>query len=67
MRMSTLYIVWNEARTEGFATFDKGLAYEVRKSAGGNCFTADGRESHVGRVFCETWYEDNCTIETIED
>jgi 5-methylcytosine-specific restriction endonuclease McrA len=60
------YIVWNEARTEGFVTVDKQLAYEVRKSASSNCFDQDGRQSTVGQAFCEAYVDDNCTTEEVE-
>ena len=61
------YIVWNEDKTEGFATTDKKLAYEVRKSSESNCFDENGRQSHVGQEFCEQWWEGNCTTETVNE
>lgn len=61
----TYYIVWNESKTEGFVTSDKQLAYEVRKSSSTNCYDIDGNPSLVAVTFCETWYEDNCTIEVV--
>lgn len=60
------FIVWNEAKTEGFVTPDAQLAYEVRKSSDTNCFDADGNRSDVGLAFCDRWYEDNCTTEEVE-
>lgn len=60
------FIVWNEAKTEGFVTTDKQLAYEVRKSADTNCFDAEGRRSRVAQQFCEDWCQDQCTIEVVE-
>jgi hypothetical protein len=59
------YIVWNAARTEGFVTTDHALAYEVRKSASSNCSTSWGGQSEVAKAFCERWYLDVCTIETL--
>lgn len=59
----TKYIVWNEAKTEGFITTDKQLAYEVRKSAETNCYDKDGNFSIVAKQFCERWVDDSCTIE----
>jgi hypothetical protein len=60
------FIVWNEDKTEGFVTIDKGLSYEVRKSASTNCVTANGTPSPVGVAFCKQWWMDNCTVEEIE-
>lgn len=60
----TYWIVWNEAKTEGFATTDEQLAYEVRKGATSNCFT-DGDRSDVGIAFADRWVDDNCTIEQV--
>lgn len=62
----TAYIVWNEARNEGYLTFDKGVAYEARKSAGSNCFDQDGTQMHLAQAFCELTGEENCTIQEIE-
>ena len=60
------FIVWNEAKTEGFVTTDRQLAYEVRKSSDSNCFDAEGRRSKVGQQFCEDWGDDDCTIQEID-
>lgn len=60
------FIVWNEAKTEGFATTDEQLAYEVRKSSDTNCYTKDGDPSVVAMAFCDRWHEDACTIETVD-
>lgn len=60
------FIVWNEAKTEGFVTTEAQLAYEVRKGSDSNCYTEEGRRSTVGAEFCEAWLDDNCTIEEIE-
>lgn len=60
------YIVWNQARNEGFVTTDAQLAYEVRKSSESNCFDENGRLSTVGQAFCNAWWEDNCTIQEID-
>lgn len=62
--LTKAYIVWNEAKTEGFVTTDKQLAYEVRKGSGSNCYTEDGKLSEVGQAFTYAW--DDCTIEEIE-
>lgn len=62
----TYYIVWNEAKTEGFATNDKQLAYEVRKSSDTNCHYPDtGEQAPVAVAFCEKWCDDACTIEVV--
>jgi hypothetical protein len=61
----TYYIVWNESKTEGFATVDSQLAYEVRKGSDTNCFDADGNRSDTGIAFIEAWGDDNCTIEQV--
>lgn len=62
--MKTL-IVWNAARTEGFATTDEQLAYEVRKSADSNCYHIDGEPSPVAREFCERWFPGTCTTQDV--
>jgi hypothetical protein len=59
-----VYTVWNEMRTEGFTTTDKGLAYEVRKCATSNLSDEFGRPSSVARAFCERWGDDNLVTET---
>jgi len=64
--MARAFIVWNKERTEGFVTFDDGLAYEVRKSSTFNCFTSEGRKSVVGQAFCEQWGYWDCTTEVVE-
>jgi len=61
-----VFIVWNEAKTEGFVTIDKQLAYEVRKSADTNCYNAKGERSDVAVAFIERWFEDNCAMQEIE-
>lgn len=61
----TYFIVWNEKRTEGFATMDRQLAYEVRKGSDTNCYDADGNRSDVAVAFCDRWVDDNCTIEEV--
>ena len=63
--MKEYHIVWNEAKTEGFITTDKQLAYEVRKGADTNCYHEDGKCSHVGVAFCTEWVDDDCTTETV--
>jgi hypothetical protein len=60
------YLVWNEAKTEGFVSTDKQLAYEVRKSSDSNCFDENGNRSNVGVAFCDNWGEDNCTMHKVE-
>ena len=62
----TAYIVWNEARNEGYVTFDRGVAYEARKSAGSNCFDADGTQMHLAQAFCELTGQQNNTVQVIE-
>lgn len=64
--MKTLYIVWNEAKTEGFVTVDKGLAYEVRKGADSNCYTEKGERSYYGVEFINQWGDGDCTIEEVQ-
>ena len=61
----TVYIAWNEARTQGFATTDYQLAYEARKGSDSNCFDQDGRRSDLAVTFCDVTGDENCTIETI--
>ena len=61
-----IYIVWNAARTEGFATHDRQLAYEVRKGSDSNCFHEDGVPSEAGAEFCIRWAGDDCTIVEVE-
>lgn len=61
----TYYIVWNEAKTEGFVTVDAQLAYEVRKGSDSNCFDADGNRSDTGIAFIEAWGDGNCTTEPV--
>lgn len=59
------FIVWNHDKTEGFVTTDQQLAYEVRKSADSNCWTADGEYSPVGVAFCNRWGNEDCTMEVL--
>ena len=40
----THWIVWNNAKTEGFATTDQQLAYEVRNGTSGNYSTSNAAE-----------------------
>jgi hypothetical protein len=62
------YVVWNAANTEGFATTDYQLAYEVRKGAIDNCFDGTGKQSFVAQAFCNTYSNhEDCTIEEIEE
>jgi len=61
-----VYIVWNAAKTAGFVTTDKQLAYEVRKSADSNCYDANGRVSLTAQAFCNEFFDEDCTIEVIE-
>lgn len=60
-----IFIVWNQAKTEGFTTDDEQLAYEVRKSADSNCYRGDGLYSEVAAAFCNRWVNDICTIQEI--
>jgi hypothetical protein len=56
------HLVLNNAKTEGFFTTDQQVAYEVRKGADSNCFSADGERSNVGQAFCERWsHNEDCT------
>lgn len=61
-----VYLVWNEAKTEGFATTDQQLAYEIRKGATSNAFDAEGNYSHAGVAFANVYMDDACTTEVIE-
>lgn len=61
----THWIVWNNAKTEGFATTDQQLAYEVRKGAGSNCFTSDGMYAPVAVEFINKWGDEDCTTEEV--
>lgn len=61
-----IYIVWDEKQSEGFATTDAHLAYEVRKSSDTNCYHLDGTFSKTGAFFCNEKFEQNCTIQTID-
>ena len=49
------YIVWNAARTEGYITFDAGVAYEARKGAESNCFDSNGTQMKLAQAFCEIY------------
>jgi hypothetical protein len=60
------YIVWNDAKTDGFVTNEKQLAYEVRKGAESNCYREDGTISLTGIQFLNEFCDDNCSIEEIE-
>lgn len=60
---TTIYIVWNEDKTEGYATTDQQLAYEVRKSADSNCYTATGKPAPLGQYFCGLYGDGNCTTQ----
>lgn len=60
------YIVWNNTRTEGYVTFDKGVAYEARKGAESNCFDADGTQMKLAQAFCEVYSaREDATIQTV--
>lgn len=61
------FIVWNEAKTEGFATTDHQLAYEVRKGSVGNCHHEDGTLSHLAVEFCGLTENENYSIEEVEE
>lgn len=60
------FIVWNESKTEGFVTTDKGLAYEIRKGAISNAYTENGDCSYIGIAFAMRYLHDNCTSEEVE-
>lgn len=66
MNAQTHFVVWNEARTEGFITTDYQLAYEVRKSAESNCCDEDGRLNKVAVEFCERHGAGNCTLQAFD-
>lgn len=59
------FIVWNDAKTEGFVTVDGQLAYEVRKGSESNCSDRDGRRSDLGVAMIEIWGDNTCSIETV--
>lgn len=61
-----VYIVWNEAHTEGYVTFDQQVAYEARKGAESNCFDENGTQMHLAQAFCRVTLDDNCTVQVIE-
>lgn len=61
----TVYIAWNAARTQGFATTDPQLAYEARKGSDSNCYDQDGRRSDLAITFCKVTGDEDCTIQTI--
>lgn len=60
------FIVWNEAKTEGYVTFDAQVAHEARKGAESNCFDAEGNQMKLAQAFCELTGVENCTIQEIE-
>lgn len=60
------YIVWNEAKDEGYVTFDKSVAYEARKGAESNCFNVNGKRMKLAQSFCRETETEGCTIEEIE-
>lgn len=62
---SAYFIVWNDAKTEGFVTVDGQLAYEVRKGSKSNCSDRDGRRSNLGVAMIEIWGDNTCSIETV--
>lgn len=65
--MSKIFLVWNPEKTEGFFTVDPGVAYEARKGAESNCFTADGDQSELAQKFCQLYSCDqDCTIQIVE-
>ena len=65
--MKTLYLVWNSLKTECFGTFDKQLAYEVRKGADSNCYDIHGNKSEMAISFCEQYsHHEDCSISEIK-
>jgi hypothetical protein len=60
------YVVWNEPKTEGFATRDYQMAYETRKCADTNLFYDDGEHSKLAAAFCEIHGEGNCTTQEVK-
>lgn len=61
-----IFLVWNGARTEGFFTTEKQVAYEARKGSDTNCFYADGTQSHLAQAFCDITVDDACMMEEID-
>ena len=60
-----IYIAWNAAKTQGFATTDYQLAYEARKGSDSNCFDQDGVRSNLAVTFCDVTGDEDCVIQTI--
>ena len=60
-----IYIAWNAAKTQGFATTDYHLAYEARKGSNSNCFDQDGVRSDLAVTFCDVTGDEDCVIQTI--
>lgn len=60
-----IYIAWNQAKTQGFATTDYQLAYEARKGSDSNCFDENGNRSDLAVTFCDVTGDEDCTIQTI--
>ena len=60
------FIVWNDAKTEGFITDDHQLAYETCKGSDTNCYTGDGRQCNTAIAFIGDWEEDSCIIEEVQ-
>lgn len=61
-----IYIAWNQAKTQGFATTDYHLAYEARKGSDSNCFDENGNRSDLAVTFCDVTGDEDCTIQTID-
>ena len=59
-------IVWNEAKTEGYATIYPEVAYEARKGADSNCFSRHGEQMKLAQAFCDITADENCTIQEVE-
>ena len=53
-------------RSEGFATTDQQLAYEVRKGSDMNCFDENGRSSDAGVAFIDAWWEHDCVTQEVD-
>lgn len=66
IKPTTVYLVWNKDKTEGFFTIDKGLAYEARKSSDTNCYDQNGIRSDLAIAFCEIHGEHDCTMQEVK-
>lgn len=65
MSQSNAWVVWNEARNEGFVTTDQPLAHAVCNFPAIHCRDSEGNFSELGAKFSEQYGNDNCTIEEV--